>query len=54
MPFTIGQRVHRLENREIVGAIVVSMQSTGETTVVEIEYDEGGSGWWPETSLIAE
>jgi hypothetical protein len=58
MPFAIGARVRRLENREVTGATVKSVTSTTSEGVTEyiyeIDYDEGGSGWWPESSLVAE
>lgn len=59
MPFVIGQRVRRLEDREVTGATVLSIkesprQNDSDTTIVEIQYDEGGSGWWPEKTLVAE
>lgn len=46
--FTIGQKVNRIENREVTGATVIAVD--GE--YFEIDYDEGGSGWWPADSLI--
>lgn len=45
--FTIGQRVDRIEDREITKATVISID--GEK--VEISYDEGGTGWWPQSYL---
>jgi hypothetical protein len=44
----IGQRVKRKENREITGAVIINFYINNEgETIVEIKYDEGGSGWWP-------
>lgn len=43
----VGDRVNRIENREIVGATVLAIE--GENVL--IAYDEGGEGWWPITTL---
>jgi hypothetical protein len=53
MPFVIGQRVDRIEDREVTGATVISIQGEGDAVIVEIEYDEGGTGWWPASTLSA-
>jgi len=50
MNFNVGDRVNRVEDREVTGGTV--LQLDGEN--VEIEYDEGGTGWWPVSSLVAE
>jgi len=53
--FVVGQHVHRIEDREVTGAVILSIQGTGdEDVVVELQYDEGGSGWWPVTSIRAD
>jgi hypothetical protein len=44
--YNIGDRVDRIEDREITGATIISIQE-GIDITVELEYDEGGSGWWP-------
>lgn len=50
--FAIGDRVDRIENRDITGGTVITIQdSDKEQVVYEIQYDEGGSGWWPESCL---
>lgn len=61
--FVVGQRVKRIEDREIVGAVVLQVVP-GINIILEtsyqIQYDEGptegndGTGWWPESSLEAE
>lgn len=54
--FTVGQKVRRIEDREVTGATVLSIQeSTDERygPVYELEYDEGGTGWWPESTIEA-
>jgi len=48
MAITIGSRVNRIEDREIVGATVLAIDDQGGGMIyVEIAYDEGGTGWWP-------
>lgn len=42
-----GDRVDRVENRSVTGAVVIAVQDTESGTFVELGYDEGGSGWWP-------
>jgi len=44
----IGDRVDRIETRDMTGATVVAVD--GEN--VKIAYDEGGEGWWPRNTLI--
>ena len=46
----VGTRVNRLETREVTGATV--LQTDGENVL--IAYDEGGKGWWPLSSIVAE
>ena len=50
--YKIGDRVERIEDREVVGATIISIQEheNGEISV-ELQYDEGGSGWWPTTAI---
>lgn len=51
MEYSIGQRVERIEDREVTAATVISIQTLGDETVLELQYDEGGSGWWPATCV---
>jgi len=51
--FKVGDRVDRVEDREITGATVLTVQEVGNQISYEIQYDEGGSGWWPESCLKA-
>jgi phage terminase large subunit GpA-like protein len=48
--YQIGQRVDRIEDREITGATIISIQEStdqiNDTTFIELQYDEGGTGWW--------
>jgi hypothetical protein len=60
--FVVGQHVHRIEDREVTGAIILSIAespgSPGATGVddvaVELEYDEGGRGWWSVSTIRAD
>lgn len=45
--FNIGDRVDRIEEREITGATIISIQQHSDDITVELQYDEGGTGWWP-------
>lgn len=59
--FFIGQRVKRIEDRPVVGALVLDYIETNETVVYHIQYDEGpeegkhdGTGWWSQDCLQSE
>jgi hypothetical protein len=54
MTYAIGNRVKRLEGRPQVGGVVLDVAEGPEGMAYELSYDEGGSGWWPESSLEAE
>jgi hypothetical protein len=45
--YQVGDRVDRIEDREVTGATIISIQDLGETICVELQYDEGSTGWWP-------
>ena len=51
--FKVGDRVERIEDRDVTGATILSITELDfGSNVIEIEYDEGtGTGWWPEDSL---
>lgn len=52
--FTVGQHVHRIEDREVTGATIVSIvesPTSEDEATVELAYDEGGNGWWPVSSI---
>jgi hypothetical protein len=50
--YKIGDRVDRIEDRPITGATIIAIQnSTLFGVSYELEYDEGGTGWWPEDCL---
>ena len=48
--FEDGARVRRIEDREQVNATVIGFQ---DPYYYELSYDEGGTGWWPETAIEA-
>ena len=52
--FDIGERVHRIEDREHTGGSVLEAVQTSEGPTYLIAYDEGGQGWWPEDTLRRE
>lgn len=47
MPYQIGDRVERIEDRPVISATIITIQEVDSTTIVELQYDEGGTGWWP-------
>ena len=51
--FNISDRVDRIEERATTGAAITAIQENGQETTYELEYDEGGKGWWPETAIKA-
>ena len=46
----VGDRVNRIEDREITGATILEIEGDN----ARIGYDEGGEGWWPFNALEAE
>jgi hypothetical protein len=54
MTFQTGDRVRRIEDREITAATVLEIAETDGEAICLIAYDEGGEGWWPETALTLE
>lgn len=48
MIFEIGSLVRRMEEASGYGeAVVLNISPRGETFDLELQYLEGGSGWWP-------
>jgi hypothetical protein len=47
MNYTIGQKVKRQEDRPEVGAVVLAVEDGTDGQMLELSYDEGGTGWWP-------
>lgn len=52
--FKIESRVRRIEQRISTGATVLSVENGPEEPVYLLAYDEGGTGYWPESALEAE
>lgn len=49
--FKIGDRVDRIESRDVTAATVLQIIERDDGNMIEISYDEGGSGFWPESAL---
>jgi len=49
--YQIGDRVERIEDRDVTAATVIEIQNYQETTSLLLQYDEGGMGWWPSTNV---
>jgi len=47
MTYKAGDRVNRIEVRPVVGAVILTTEDGPDGQVLELSYDEGGSGWWP-------
>jgi hypothetical protein len=52
----IGSRCWRDQISPETGATVLALDSSGshEDPMLELAYDEGGSGWWPLSTLVLE
>lgn len=51
MTYTTGQRVKRVEDRPQVGAVVLAVDDGSDGQMLELSYDEGGTGWWPASAV---
>lgn len=51
MEYQIGDRVERIENRDVTAATVIDVQKIGDDTILQLEYDDGGNGWWPSSAV---
>lgn len=53
--FEVGDLVDRIEDREVTKATIISVQEHNtnydDDVFYELQYEEGGSGWWPEQCL---
>ena len=47
MNYTPGQLVNRIEDREQVAAVVLTVADGPYGQTLELGYTEGGTGWWP-------
>lgn len=55
MDYKVGDRVRRIEDREVVGATILQVVEMGDGSwSVELQYDEGGTGWWPVSAIEKE
>jgi len=54
MTYKKGDRVNRIEIRPVIGAVVLATYDTEEGQLLELSYDEGGTGWWPAAAVTAE
>lgn len=50
----IGSRCWRgsVSGREEGGATVIGIEQDGGEVLLELAYDEGGSGWWPLAAVV--
>ena len=54
--YKVGDRVNRIEDRDITAATVIqvlkiSLPDDKDEYSLELAYDEGGSGWWPSSTV---
>jgi hypothetical protein len=51
--FELGDTVYRIENRDVTKASIIDIQNTNGSFEIfyELQYEEGGTGWWPEHCL---
>ena len=51
--FKVGDRVDRIEDRDVTAATVIQIIERDDGNMIEISYDENptNSGWWPESAL---
>ena len=47
MNYTPGQLVNRIEDREHIAAVVLTVEDGPFGQILELGYTEGGTGWWP-------
>jgi len=47
MTYTPGDQVKRKENRPQVRAVVLAAEDGFEEQILNLQYEEGGTGWWP-------
>ena len=54
MDYATGDRVKRIEDRPVVGAVVLQAIDGFDGQMLELSYDEGGTGWWPADAVEPE
>jgi hypothetical protein len=52
MNYTKGDRIDRIEDRTITGAVVLAVVDSTNGKVLELSYDEGDTGWWPSFAVV--
>jgi hypothetical protein len=52
MNYTIGQKVKRIEDRPQVAAVVIAAGEGPDGQMLELAYEEGGTGWWPADAVV--
>ncbi len=51
MTYKTGDQVQRIENRSETTATVLSVADGMDGQILELEYIEGGTGFWPADSV---
>jgi hypothetical protein len=52
MTYSTGDNVKRLEDRPQVAAVVIAAEDGMDGQMLELSYDEGGTGWWPADAVV--
>lgn len=47
MNYSVGDHVRRVEGRLQVSAVVIAVEQGLDEQLLELSYEEGGTGWWP-------
>ncbi len=53
MTYTIGQKVKRIEDRPQMAAVVIAVEDGYDGQLLELAYEEGGTGWWPADAVVS-
>ncbi len=51
MIYSVGDHVRRLEDRPQVRAVVLAVEQGLGEQILELSYEEGGTGWWPASAV---
>jgi hypothetical protein len=52
MNYATGDNVKRLEDRPQVAAVVSAVEDGPDGQLLELAYEEGGTGWWPADAVV--
>jgi len=52
MNYATGDNVKRLEDRPQVAAVVIAVEDGPDGQLLELAYEEGGTGWWPADAVV--